>query len=292
MAILLSVMRSQVDGLISADDDILSQIRRDWNIKSAVEEFSRDLPDEETGDVSGDGGRYYPLTGGSKVLTNWVSDFSHITDLEYPADTIASDETPVYLEKEDWRSDYWASSVQYLFLPNHTPAATETMRITFAVPWLWSASSVTTAVNKTAHGFSVDDYLYLDGTDWNAANDARLATHQVTAVADVDNFTAAILQTNIPQEQFFNVCYLAASICCQAIADRYAQIGDSTLNVDSASHTTKSTEFATRAGELRELYRQGVGLDDETGGAVPAGEFVDWDTEPSTGGAWLFHRRG
>ena len=45
MAISLTVFRAQVDGLLSADDDELSQLRRERIIKAALERYSHDAPD-------------------------------------------------------------------------------------------------------------------------------------------------------------------------------------------------------------------------------------------------------
>src|SRR4030067_921242 len=55
-----------------------------------------------------------------------------------------------------------------------------------------AASTVTPSVTQTAHGFVVNDYIYLDGATWYRATDPRVATHKVTAAA-TDTFTAARL---------------------------------------------------------------------------------------------------
>jgi len=292
MAFLLTVIRAQVDGLIGADNTELPALRRDRLIRSAVEELSRDKPNTETDDVTGDAGRYYILSGGTSVVDNWVDGFSRVAQIEYPAATVASDESPVYLDPEDWRDDYWASDVRYLYLPNHAPAATEKARVTYTVPWLWTASTVTTAVSQVAHGLLLNDYAYLD-TTWLKANDQRIATHKVSAVATVDACTVAELQANIDVTDFFALGYLGASLCCQAIADKYARIGDSTISVDSAAHASKSAEFARRAAELRKLYRSALGLDasNETR-TKGAGAFVDWNTAPGwpTGRRYVYHQ--
>jgi len=197
MAFLLSVFRAQVDALLTADDDIFSQLNRDRQMQAAVERYSRDAPDTQTDDVDGDGGKYYDV---ATDLTSWVEGFSRITEIEYPAATIASDETPVYLELEDWREDYWVdvsgTQTRYLYLPNHAPAATEVMRITHTVPWPCTASTSTTAVNQNSHGFLKNDYVYLSGSTWYKVDDIRNGTHQVTVVTDVDNFTAALLEVD------------------------------------------------------------------------------------------------
>lgn len=139
MTIGLATFRAQVDYLIDADSDIISEAARDEMVEAAMERYSRDRPDTQTDDVDGDGGRYYGIEAS---LSGWVEGFSRIDEIEYPAATVASDETPVYLEPEDWRDDYWADAsgtqTRYLYLPSHAPAATEAMRITYTIPFTYS----------------------------------------------------------------------------------------------------------------------------------------------------------
>lgn len=289
MAISLTVFRAQVDGLLSADDDELSQLRRERLIKAALERYSHDAPDEITTDVTGDGGKYYAI---GTSLTSFVEGFSRILTIQYPAPAVASDEAPTYLEPEDWDDDYWASDVRYLWLPNLAPPATEALRIRFTAPYAWSASSVTEAVAKVAHGYVVDDYLYLEDFDWVEATDARIATHIVAAVADVDNYTRALLEVDPPVQDFFAVCDLAGGLCAQAIADKYSRTSDSTISADSVDHLSRADQWSRRARELIALYEQHLGLGDGEGVNVQgAGEFVDWDTAPSwpRGRRYLFH---
>ena len=296
MAFTLDVFKAQTDNLISADNNDLSALARYRNIKAAMERYSRDVPDDYVEDEAGDGGKYYKLTGTSAVLVNWVEGFSRVMEIEYPAVPIASDGTPVYLQPEDFRDDYWQGGDRYLFLPNHSPAATETMRIKFGVPYDWAASTVTTSVTQTAHGFVVNDYIYLDGATWYRATDPRVATHKVTAAA-TDTFTAAVLQADPPVQDFFAICHLAAGLCCQAISARYSRTSDSTINADAVDHRTRGDMFASRAKEFIKMYERhiGIGAPGEDGKAVQAaGAFVDWDTEPGwpTGRQYIFHGKG
>lgn len=132
---------AQVDYLISADDNELSSAARDEMVKAAIERYSTDRPDDVTADVTGDGGRYYVIP---TILTSWSEGFSRIVSIEYPAAVIASDEVPVYLDPEDWDDNYKSGSTRYLFLPNHSPAATETMRIKYTAPYVLSANAYDT----------------------------------------------------------------------------------------------------------------------------------------------------
>lgn len=137
MATTLATFNTQVQILLGPNDATteLSSAQIDAMIKAAVERYSHDAPDDLAEDESGDGGRYYDI---ASLLGSWVEDFSSITRIEYPAQAIADDEIPQYLGKEDWRDDYWQGGTRYLFLPNHSPAATETMRIEYTIPYVWT----------------------------------------------------------------------------------------------------------------------------------------------------------
>jgi len=293
MAILLSVFFLQTESLVGVDDNQLTTLETYRNVTSAVERYSKDAPDTYTQDVAGDGGRYYAISN----LTYWTEGFSRVLQIEYPAATIASDETPVYLEPEDWQDDYWAvvSTVltRHIYLPAHAPAATEAMRITYTVPYLWSVGGSTISVTQADHGFAANDYVYLDGSTYYAAGSIRVATHQVLTAPTSSTFTAKILAADIPTEHFFAVCNLAAGLCCQALAAKYASIGRALLSVDSATHMSKSSDYAKRAKEFIDLYRNQLGLDDSRDYKA-AGEFVDWDTVPGFPGNrdYLHHGRG
>lgn len=295
---LLSTFLTVVDELLNeATVEELPLAGRYRQIRSAVSAYSHDLPDVYVEDESGDGGKYYVMVGGSALLAEWIDGFSRVLSLEYPAATVASDEAPTYLGVDDYDDAYWVdvsgTQTRYLYFKNASPAATETWRISYTMPYKWAVSSTTVAVPQTAHGFSVDDYIYYDGSDYVEATNTDLASHQVTAVADADNFTAAILQTTTPDANFDAICYKAACLICRAIASKYSRIGDTLVGVDSAAHTTKATEFSTRAREFCDMYNNLLGLAVGEGEArdAAAGEFVDLDTTPTwrRGRRYLFH---
>lgn len=144
MATSLTTFLAQVDILITADNDIIASASRQAIVKAAVERYSNDRPREIVDEVTGDGGKYYGL---SSSLSSWSDGFSRVIQIEYPAATVASDEAPSYLEPSDWNDDFWAdasgTSTRYLYLPNHAPASTETMRIRYTAPYAWDDDSET-----------------------------------------------------------------------------------------------------------------------------------------------------
>lgn len=135
MAVNEEMILGQVDALISSVDEELSEERRLQIIEGAIERFGIDRPDQVTDDFSGDAGRYYPITTN---LTSFTEGLSTVLSVEYPAATIASDETPVYLTADDWDDNYWQGGTRYLFFPNHSPAATETVRVRYTAAYVKS----------------------------------------------------------------------------------------------------------------------------------------------------------
>lgn len=276
----------------------MDTISLNQQIKQAVSAYSQDKPDTVASDFSGDGGKFYNLTSS---LTSYADGFSRIKTISYIAATIASDESPNYLEAGDWDEDFYAGGIRYLFFPNHSPAATETVRATYSALYSWTIGTTTTAVAQVAHGFSVNDFVYANSSSvWVSAGIGStadlLATHKVTTVADVDNFTATALATNVPEADFFAVCNKAACLICRSIAERYARTSDSTILADSVNHTARSQPFSDRADEFCKLYSDHLGISfDSDGNKMEAGhaEFITFDDPTFWPGnrQSLFHSR-
>ncbi len=138
MTTALSVFNARVDiKLEGVSEGEYPSDSRDEQIEAALERYSKDRPKESAvKDLSGDGGKYYEIN--ATIFTGWVEGFSRIILLEYPAPTIASDDPPTPLEDEDWIDDYRDATKRYLYLPNHTPGSSETMRITYTLPYVFA----------------------------------------------------------------------------------------------------------------------------------------------------------
>lgn len=279
-------------------DEEMATIDLNQQIKQAVSAYSQDKPDTVSEDITGDGGKYYNLF---TSLTSYEDGFSRIKTISYIAATIADDELPNYLESADWDEDFYAGGIRFLFFPNHSPASTETIRVTFNTVYSWVAGTNTTAVSQIAHGFSVNDFVYLNSSSsWVSAGTGStanlLATHQVTAVTDVDNFTATALAISIPEVDFFAICNKAACLICRSIAERYSRSGDSTITADSVNHLTKSQLFSDRADEFCKLYNDHIGINmDSDGNKIEMGhaEFIELPAQTYWPGSrrLLFHDR-
>lgn len=293
MAYELAEFLTQLMNMVPEADTELAAIIRNQLIKQAVSDYSQVKPDEVSTDVTGDGGKYYDLLSS---LTAYADSFSRIRSISYPAAVVASDESPHYLEPEDWDEDFYAGGTRYLFLPNHSPAATETFRVRYSAPYAWSAGTTTTSVNQSSHGFSANDFIYNDGSSWVSAGIGAtanlLATHQATTITDADNFTATALGVAVPEVDFFAVCNRAACLACHALAERFARTSDSAITADSVNHTPRSSLFAERAREFCRLYNEHLSLSSGDEGQIelPHAEFVDLDPMPP-GRDYLFRRR-
>jgi len=296
MAFDLQTFRAQVDSLISADDKELSRYRRELQIKAAVEQYSIDRPHEVTEDVTGDGGRYYPLTGGSAVLAKFVDGFSRVLSIEYPAKAVSTDHEPQMLDPSAWDDDYWDATLRYLSFRTVIPVSGDLARVRHTAPFLWTVATATTSVLQNAHGFSANDWIYFDTDDgrWRAAKAEEVAIAQVTAAADANNFTYKSIQCDVPAEHFHAVCHLAASLICMALASKYSRTTDSTINADSVDHPSRGSGYASRAREHRTQYEKHIqrGEAHETEGDGYS-QFVDVSTSPEwpRSRGYLFHRR-
>ena len=108
--------------------------------KEALQSYSKTFPAHYTEDVTGDAGKYYPVSG----LTEWVEGFSIIKEIQYPAAAVASDEAPTVLSPTDYDPEYWidvsGTQTRYIYFKTIAPAATETFRVTYSFPYVFSGS--------------------------------------------------------------------------------------------------------------------------------------------------------
>ena len=291
MAFSIPIILQQVDALTQLSDGSVSEYSRQLAIKAAVERYSLDRPDQAVEDFTGDGGRFYLLTGASKVLSGWVHGFSHVIGIEYPAEAVSADHEPNMLVSEDWDDRYEDGTNQYLRLVSVVPAATETVRVRFTAPYSFSVSSTTASVAQPSHGFSADDYVFFDGRSWIKADEERVGTAQVTAAADADNFTYGYLEADLPPGHFYGISCLAASYVLREVATRASSRGASSLVAD-VTETSPADALAARAQEYLTQYEQAIGVNQpEQAVGRPMARFVAGPFRPDDSRRWLTHRR-
>jgi len=223
MTIALTTFNATVDRYIQDSLTVLDSDAVDDMIKSALQQYSKDVPDEDVVEFAGDGGQYYAITS----LTNWVEGFSKIRMVEYPAAAVASDEQPQPLDSNEcviWED----ATAKYLYFPSRSPSSTESVRVKYTVPYTFSESPSS---------------------------------------------------TDIPVQDYYAICYLAASYCCDLLATYYAthvDVGDGRLKVNRDKVTAKYEELAKRYEQIY-LKQMGLPLDGRPKAANIIGE---WDVLP------------
>jgi len=120
----------------------------------------------------------------------------------------------------------------------------------------------------------------------------RLLQHHVGADEELRiTYTARHVLTatevTIADADFDAVANLAASLCCRALAARFAQHSDSTIAADAVDYGAKVDQYTSLANSLYELYRTHVKPLEEL--ARPASAFVDLDVTLATGQRRLYH---
>jgi hypothetical protein len=134
-----------------------------------------------------------------------------------------------------------------------------------------------------------DDDYWADGVRYLYLPNHAPAVADTMRIRYTAPYTATATAYTIPVAHFSAVCYLAAGLCAQAIANKYSRTNDSSIAADSVNHTTRATEWASRARAMIKLYHEQLNIQDDSGGQ-PAGQFVDWNTEPAGGRRrWLYH---
>jgi len=116
-------------------------------VYAALVEHNLHKPQELIEDFTGDGTKYYPLTGGSAVLASFDDDWDKsngsIRSVEYPVPDLTQSESPSPLTRgEQWRV-YRDEDTVYLWFAT-APQTTDDARVTYTVPWAFVADSVAT----------------------------------------------------------------------------------------------------------------------------------------------------
>lgn len=233
MSLAKATIKERVDSLLNgvSTTDMSAADRYD-HVDAAVRRYSKDKPRLMVDNITGDGGRFYALSG----LTSWQDEFSQVVGIEWDAaSTVTNDDLPVVLEPEDWTT-YDDGTTKYLMLTYGTASSGDTVRVTYTVPWAFDDS---------------DDI----------------------AIPDVD---------------FDGLCYLAAAMCCRALAVRYGQHEDSSFAVDSVNYGSLTDKYIRLAKQYEEMYGAEIGM---SAAVKAAGAFVDWDRTTVEGRDFIWHTR-
>lgn len=112
----------------------LSDAQIDDCVTDALVKYNMDRPTRKIVEITGDGTKFYPISG----LTGYVEGESAILDIQYPAVYAVDGREPEYLDlAHDMRLHEQlvaATRTLYLYFPNHTPKATEKIRVGYTIP--------------------------------------------------------------------------------------------------------------------------------------------------------------
>ncbi len=122
----------------SASSELVDIYDIDQSVNQSINTFSKDKPRIIKEDVSADGSYEYSLPD------LWVSDFSFIMSIEYPA----GEQAPSMLDPEDYNV-YHNGTTEKLRFPALSPQSGESMLVEFTVKW---------TLDKTTCNIPTHDY--------------------------------------------------------------------------------------------------------------------------------------
>lgn len=101
-------------------------------------------------------------------------------------------------------------------------------------------------------------------------------------------------ENTITDNDFDAVCDLASSLCCRALAAKYAQTDMPTIEADTIDYARKSDDYTNLANELEKRYDEhlGKGLPAEEMAKPGASATKDMDIEYMFGHDYLTHPKG
>ncbi len=172
MAKTFGQFQQQVDLRIQDAGAKLSSSARDAAITQAIlQRYSKDRPQIKVTDVAGNGTALLDLPAG------FEDGFSFVEQIEYPVGNIP----PTVLEEEDWDDEYRTPTARKILLLSATPAASETLRVSWTARHLEDATTVPEADFE-----AVCDYAASLGFDALAAR--HVPTGDATLAADTVNY--------------------------------------------------------------------------------------------------------
>lgn len=124
---------SKVSSLVrdEAGRDLPALTIEDVGLRPAFAQLANDRPLKLTAEITGDGSPYLTLPAG------WSAGFSDVTEVEFPA----RQNPPQILDDQSWRTVRSAAdaSIEQILL-DHTPAASQYVRVTFTATWPYPGS--------------------------------------------------------------------------------------------------------------------------------------------------------
>jgi len=99
-------------------------------ITTGLRRYSRDKPDVKVSDITGTSSHYIIVNASN--FPNYVDGFSKINYIEICGVVIANNETPHYVDRDNW--DYYRdSTILYVWLKHSKPGVTDTIRVQYTI---------------------------------------------------------------------------------------------------------------------------------------------------------------
>lgn len=104
------------------------------------------------------------------------------------------------------------------------------------------------------------------------------------------SFTILRTAATIPAGDADAFVWLAAALCCEDLANAFAQTENSIIAADAVDYKDKSSKFASRAKRLMQLFKEHLGLKEDDSTAA-ASAIIDMDVNYPGGWDRLTHPR-
>lgn len=141
--------------------------------------------------------------------------------------------------------------------------------------------------------------VYADDNDWllYQTTDGRVLRFMAYSPAATETILLTYTvrhqvtdSTNsIPGADQDAVVNLAGALCCYALARKYAQTSEPTIQADAVNYGSKSGEYAKRGKELEGLYKAHIAPAAVDGGLPGASVSADWDMNAGWGTDRITH---
>lgn len=117
-----AVLEGRAEGLLQDQGDYLTAGDREQAFREALARYTRDVPRDIWEDFSGDGSAYQ-----FSFVDDFTVGFSQVASVEFPV----GERPQSYLVASDYHLYQSDASTVVLELPNHTPGASETVRVVY-----------------------------------------------------------------------------------------------------------------------------------------------------------------
>ncbi len=188
---------ARVDVLLLDDAGWISSSQIDSHVAAAARIYSLPRPYEKVNEFAGDGGYDYDLP------SDWVQNFSRITQVEYPYDA----QDPNIIPKEEWTiflKLVGSTQTYVLRFLDTKPVSSESIRVTYTIAHSIGADSSTVYQNDVEAVSHLATSLCL-----RAIASKMLQTSDSTISADAINYAAKSSAASTRAKEFFQ-SYLVA----------------------------------------------------------------------------------